>query len=73
MSDARKSTMWPTSQPLPEVKQLVYRFFALVDTNSQEVGQILADKIFTQGGVFITANDVFQGAAGKINPHGPFS
>ncbi|KAE8141783.1 hypothetical protein BDV38DRAFT_278567 [Aspergillus pseudotamarii] len=55
--------MWPISQPLPEVKQLVYRFFALVDTNSQEIGQVLADEIFTQDGVLITANAMFQGAA----------
>lgn len=62
--------MWPISQPVPEVKQLVSRFFALVDTNSQEVGQVLADEIFTQDGVFITTNAMFQGAAGKTPPPG---
>lgn len=63
--------MWPISQPSTEVKQLVHRFFALADTNSQEVGQVLADEIFTQDGVFITANNKFQGAAGKVIPPEP--
>ncbi|KAE8359561.1 hypothetical protein BDV27DRAFT_149472 [Aspergillus caelatus] len=70
MSDSRKSVIWPVSQPLPEVKQLIYRFFALVDTNSQEVGPVLADEIFTQDGVLITANAIFQGAASKTPPPG---
>ncbi|KAE8332945.1 hypothetical protein BDV39DRAFT_199949 [Aspergillus sergii] len=55
--------MWPISHPSPEVKQLVSRFFALVDTNSEEVGQALADEIFTPDGVLITANAMFQGSA----------
>ena len=58
--------MWPISQPSPEVKQLVHRFFALVDTNSEEVGQTIADEIFTQDDLMVTANAMFQGAAGKI-------
>lgn len=64
--------MWPISQPSSEVKQLVNCFFTLVDTNSQEVGKTLADAIFTQDGVFITANGTFQGAAGKIRSSGAF-
>ncbi|QKX64682.1 uncharacterized protein TRUGW13939_11858 [Talaromyces rugulosus] len=55
--------MWPISQPSSEVKQLVNRFFTLVDTNSQEAGKTLADTIFTNDEVFITANGTFQGAA----------
>ncbi|KAJ5745091.1 hypothetical protein N7520_010273 [Penicillium odoratum] len=55
--------MWPISQPSPEVKQLVHRFFSLVDTNSEEVGQTIADEIFTQDGLMVTANAMFQGSA----------
>lgn len=66
MNNSTISAIWPISQPSSEVKQLVDRFFSLVDTNSQEVGQTLADEIFNQDGVFITANATFQGAAGKI-------
>lgn len=58
--------MWPIPQPSPEVKQLVHRFFALVDTKSEEVGKTIADEIFTQDGLMVTANAMFQGAAGKI-------
>ncbi|KAJ5921573.1 hypothetical protein N7454_009047 [Penicillium verhagenii] len=55
--------MLPIFQPSPEVMQLVHRFFALVDTNSEEVGQIIADEIFTQDGLMVTVNATFQGAA----------
>ncbi|KAJ5585681.1 hypothetical protein N7450_005468 [Penicillium hetheringtonii] len=55
--------MWPIPQPSPEVKQLVHRFFALVDTKSEEVGKTIADEIFTQDGLMVTANAMFQGAA----------
>jgi hypothetical protein len=58
--------MWPIPRPSLEVKQLVHRFFALVDTKSKEVGQTIADEIFTQDGLMVTANAMFQGAAGKI-------
>ncbi|OJJ67050.1 hypothetical protein ASPBRDRAFT_34364 [Aspergillus brasiliensis CBS 101740] len=71
MSDSRELVIWPISKPSPAVKQLISHFFALVDTNSQDVGQVLADEIFTQDGVFITANAMFQGVAGKT-PTGPF-
>ncbi|KAJ5756892.1 uncharacterized protein N7511_007074 [Penicillium nucicola] len=63
MQNDKDSPVWPSLQPSSGVKQLVSRFFALVDTNSEEVGQTLADDIFTQDGVFITANGTFQGAA----------
>lgn len=52
--------------PSSDVKQLVERFFTLVDTNSDDVGQTLADELFTNDGVFITANATFQGSAGEI-------
>ncbi|KAJ5096629.1 hypothetical protein N7456_007350 [Penicillium angulare] len=58
--------MWPITQPSLEVKQLVHRFFTLVDTKSEEIGQIIADEIFTQDGLMVTANAMFQGAAGKV-------
>lgn len=58
--------MSPISQPSSEIKQLVNHFFALVDTNAEDVGQRLADEVFTQDGTFIMANATFQGAAGKI-------
>jgi len=48
------------------VKQLVHRFFALVDSKSEQAGQTLANAIFTQDGLFITANATFQGATGKF-------
>jgi hypothetical protein len=65
LEESTSSAIWPSTQPPPEIKHLVNRFFALVDTSSEETGQTLANTIFTQDALFTTANDVFQGAAGK--------
>ncbi|KAF3396249.1 hypothetical protein F1880_007174 [Penicillium rolfsii] len=63
MEYSSDSTTWPISQPSPEVKQLIYRLFALVDRNSPDVGQVLADEIFAQDAVLKTSTATFKGAS----------
>ncbi|KAH8784987.1 hypothetical protein F5883DRAFT_707940 [Diaporthe sp. PMI_573] len=42
------STKWPTAVEVPQpVKDLVHRFYNLLDDDRPEVGAILADEIFT--------------------------
>lgn len=63
--NSTNAAIWPTSMPSSDVKTLVERFFTLVDTNSDDVGQKLAEEVFTPDAVFITANTTFQGQAGE--------
>ncbi|KAG8665099.1 hypothetical protein FPOAC2_14349 [Fusarium poae] len=47
MSSDTKDTVWP-DHPVPNsVKNLIHRFFALLDSQDTNVGNILADEIFT--------------------------
>jgi len=46
------------------VKDLVYRFFALVDQNRAGVGEELASNVFTSDGIFAGSVGTFKGTAG---------
>jgi hypothetical protein len=46
-----ENTVWPTSKELDEkTKKVVERFFTLMDDKSPDVGDQLADELFTADG-----------------------
>jgi hypothetical protein len=55
------NTEWPEI-PLPDpVKSLLDRFFSLMDNDGKDVGDQLADEIFTSDGRSITAHNATEG------------
>ncbi|KAK3045202.1 hypothetical protein LTR09_013083 [Extremus antarcticus] len=63
MAVAMKSAVWPQAPIQQEVKDLVYRFFALVDQNRAGVGEELASNVFTSDGIFAGSVGTFKGTA----------
>ena len=62
------STMWPSAQPSVDIKQLLDKFFGLVDNKADNAGEKLATEIFTSNGKFYATSGNFQGSAG-ISPN----
>lgn len=59
------STKWPTAAEVPQpVKDLIDRFYNLLDDDGPEVGTILADEIFTPNAVAYFGGQPSRGAAG---------
>lgn len=58
-------TIWPSTDCLSApVKQLIDKFFSLVDQKGGDTGEQLSREIFTEDATFLTANGAFQGATG---------
>ncbi|OAP57542.1 hypothetical protein AYL99_08280 [Fonsecaea erecta] len=51
----------PSTPVSPATKDLVARFFHLVDQQDDNVGPLLAEEIFTPDARFVSANSAFQG------------
>lgn len=61
------STTWPSTDcPSAPVKQLIDKFFSLVDQKGEDIGDQLSHDIFTENGTFLTANGAFKGARGMM-------
>lgn len=59
------STKWPTAAEVPQpVKDLIDRFYNLLDDDKPEVGAILADEIFTENAVAYFGGQPSMGSAG---------
>lgn len=68
MAPATNRAVWPQAPIQQEVKDLIYRFFALVDQNRTGVGEELASQVFTSDGVFAGTVGRFTGTAGICRP-----
>ena len=57
---------WPTVVQVPQaVRDLIDRFYRLLDDDRSNVGDILADEIFTKDGVAYFGAHAFRGTEGK--------
>ena len=65
MCEATDSTLWPSALIAPKVKQLIKRFFSLVDDQDDNAGSRLASEVFTEDGKFFASSGSFEGAGGK--------
>jgi hypothetical protein len=53
---------WPTHVPIPQpVKDIIARFYLLVDSNDPQDAQELADEVFTPDGRFVVNKRVLKG------------
>jgi len=64
-SPALESTLWPPTPVKPEVKELISRFFQLVDLNDETAGRKIAEEVFTPEGRFSGPNGAFKGKEGS--------
>lgn len=64
---AISSTVWPSTPVSPTTKDLVARFFHLVDQQDDNVGPLLAEEIFTPDARFVSANSAFEGKEGTFS------
>lgn len=64
MGYATESTVWPSPQISFEIKQLLDKFFSLVDNKAGDSGQRLGTEVFTPDGKFFATSGNFQGSAG---------
>lgn len=67
--DIPGAAVWPEAPLKQEAKDLVYRFFALVDQDRPGVGDELATEVFASDGVFITSAARFEGTTGTNTSH----
>ncbi|KAF2493640.1 hypothetical protein BU16DRAFT_563792 [Lophium mytilinum] len=58
---ATTHTEWPSIGVAPSTKALLDDFFEILDENTADAGQKLADRIFTPDGTFITSSSKFTG------------
>ncbi|OQU95759.1 SnoaL-like domain-containing protein [Cladophialophora immunda] len=58
---ATASTVWPPTPVPPATKDLLGRFFHLVDQKDDTVGVVLAEEVFTPDARFVSANGAFEG------------
>jgi hypothetical protein len=65
MSSPPVSTEWPPFMPTP-VKELIARFFAVVDDTNPRAGDILADEIFTSDGDAYFGSKLFHGSQRQL-------
>lgn len=65
--DVSEAVVWPEASLKQEAKDLVYKFFALVDQNRPGMGDELATEVFASNGVFMTSTARFEGTAGTNN------
>ncbi len=63
MSSPLVLTEWPAFTPTA-VKELVTRFFAVVDDTNPKTGDILADEIFASDGDAYFGSKLFHGTEG---------
>lgn len=60
-----ESTEWPTAAEVPQaIRDLIDRFYSLLDDDRPEVGATLADEIFTPDGVAYFGGQPSTGSAG---------
>ena len=64
MAYSTEQTIWPASAITEEIKALIARFFSLMDDPSEEVGDVLADEIFTSNGTLAAAAGTAVGSSG---------
>lgn len=67
MSSNLASTSWPSTPVSDEVKDLLARFFQLVDLRDPNAGKAISEEIFLPDGVFVTAVSAFTGKSGALN------
>lgn len=65
--DSSTITAWPTISIPDDIKLLIKRFFLAVDDPTDQAGNILADEIFTPGGMMVAAAGTAKGSAGMRN------
>lgn len=59
------SAEWPTGIEVPSaVKQLIERFYQLLDNSDPGIGDVLADEIFAENGVAYFGATPFSGTEG---------
>jgi hypothetical protein len=64
MAYSTEQTIWPASAINTETKALIARFFSLMDNPGEEVGDVLADEIFTSNGTLAAAAGTAAGSSG---------
>ncbi len=64
MGYSTDSTVWPLPHLSTDVKQLIDRFFSLVDNKGSDSGERLAREVFTEDGKFFATSGDFEGSAG---------
>jgi hypothetical protein len=65
MAYTTAETDWPVFGPNAAIKDLIARFFSLLDSESQHVGNALADEIFTPNARAEFGGHLFTGQEGK--------
>lgn len=63
---ATTETAWPSAEFPADVKALLDRFFALVESQDENVGSILADEVFTPTGMTQSGLQKFEGREGVL-------
>lgn len=62
-----ESTEWPTAAEVPQaIRDLIDRFYSLLDDDRPEVGATLADEVFTPDGVAYFGGAAFHGISGYV-------
>jgi hypothetical protein len=61
---ATTTTQWPTPSFPKPVKDLIILFYALIESQAEDVGQRLADEVFTSNGVMQSGTQRFSGREG---------
>jgi hypothetical protein len=59
-----EATVWPEHPVATPVRELIDRFFSLLDSHSADVGNIFAEEIFTSDGKAQFAAHSFHGKEG---------
>lgn len=58
------ATEWPSTSPSPQIKALIDQFFLLLDSDSLDTGDRLAETIFMPDGTMVGPGGAAEGSEG---------
>jgi hypothetical protein len=61
---ATESTEWPSPAFPASIKNLISRFYELIESQAEDVGPRLATEVFTPGGIMQSGPQKFSGSDG---------
>ena len=64
MGKALQNTSWPSVAIPSDGKDLIGKFFSLVDLSDPNSGMSLAEEVFAEDGVFVAVSSKFVGSEG---------
>ena len=73
MGNALQNTNWPSIAILSDGKDLIGKFFSLVDLPDPHSGRILAEEVFAEDGVFVAVSNKSFGSEGTYSATGQTS